>query len=88
MDPNPNGGEWLITDLHKYGNWNLAKIVTVFMTDGNDVLEIGFRQTAKGVWIIDRGAFWNEDRGSTPIRTLPRAVKRKIREAYAMMVLI
>lgn len=88
MGPNPNGGEWLITDLRKYDNWESLKIVTVFMTDGKDKLEISFRQTISGLWIIDLGAFWNDDIGSTPSKTLPRAVKRKIREAYAMLMLI
>lgn len=88
MVPNLSGGEWLITDLHKCDNWDYLKVVTVFMTDGKDVLEISFRKTLSGLWIIDLGAFWNEDRGSTPISTLPKAVKRKLREAYAMMALI
>jgi hypothetical protein len=91
MAHNPDGGEWIIKDFKKSDGWNHSalKIVTVYITKGKrEKIEFSLRKTAEGKWHIDLGAFIGKDIGSTHIKTLPRAVKKKIREAYALVQII
>ena len=83
--------EWVIKDFKKGRGWDhyALKIVTVYLTNGKrKKIEISLRKTAEDKWHIDLGAYVGKDTDTTPIKTLPRAVKKKIKEAYALVQMI